>query len=158
MLDFPRWKVWSITLTILVTVFLAVPSLLPGQFKSQWPSWLPSQTISLGLDLAGGSQLLLEADAGDAAKQRLQAMEDTVTTELRRSPRIDIGDISTAGGRLSFMVRDPTQVDSAVERLAPLRSRSVSPGPATGMSRSSIRRGSSSPRRRRARPRLCATR
>ena len=117
MLDFPRWKVWSITLTILVTVFLAVPSLLPGQFKSQWPSWLPSQTISLGLDLAGGSQLLLEADAGDAAKQRLQAMEDTVTTELRRSPRIDIGDISTAGGRLSFMVRDPTQVDSAVERL-----------------------------------------
>jgi preprotein translocase subunit SecD len=116
-LDFPRWKVWSITLTILVTIFLAVPSLLPGQFKSQWPSWLPSQTISLGLDLAGGSQLLLEADAGDAQKQRLQAMEDTVTTELRRSPRLDIGDISTAGGRLSFMVRDPTQVDSAVERL-----------------------------------------
>ena len=32
-------------------------------------------------------------------------------------PRIDVGDISTAGGRLSFMVRDPTQVDAAVERM-----------------------------------------
>ena len=35
-------------------------------------------------------------------------------------PRIDIGDISTAGGRLSFMVRNPTQVDAAVERMRTL--------------------------------------
>ena len=33
---------------------------------------------------------------------------------------IDIGDISTAGGRLSFLVRDPTQVDAAVERMRTL--------------------------------------
>jgi preprotein translocase subunit SecD len=64
--------------------------------------------------------LLLEADANDAAKQRIQSMEDSVTTELRRSPRIDVGDISVAGGRLSFMVRDPRQVDAAVERLRAL--------------------------------------
>jgi preprotein translocase subunit SecD len=117
MLDFPRWKIWAISLTIIVGILLAIPSLLPAQLKSRWPTWMPNSTISLGLDLAGGSQLLLEADAADAAKQRLQAMEDTVTTELRRNPRIDIGDISTAGGRLSFMVRDPRQLDAAVERL-----------------------------------------
>jgi len=44
-------------------------------------------------------------------------MEDSVATELRRDPRVDIGDISTTGGRLSFLVRDPTQVDAAVERM-----------------------------------------
>ena len=120
MLDFPRWKIWLISLTILAGIFLAIPSLLPSQAKAKWPSWLPGQTISLGLDLAGGSQLLLEADANDASKQRLQAMEDSVTTELRRAPRIDVGDISTAGGRLSFMVRNPTQLDAAVERLRSL--------------------------------------
>ena len=84
-------------------------------------SWLPSATINLGLDLAGGSQLLLEADPADAAKQRLQAMEDT--GHDRASPRrraIEIGDVSTAGGRLSFLVRDPTQLDAAVERLRAL--------------------------------------
>jgi preprotein translocase subunit SecD len=117
MLDFPRWKVWAISLTILVGVLFAVPSLLPASARSHWPNWLPSSSINLGLDLAGGSQLLLEADAADAAKQRLQAMEDTVSTELRRNPRVEIGDISTAGGRLSFLVRDPTQIDTAVERL-----------------------------------------
>jgi preprotein translocase subunit SecD len=90
------------------------------QAKNYWPKWAPQYKISLGLDLAGGSHLLLEADARDAQKQRLQAMEDSVSTELRRDPRIDIGDISTAGGRLSFLVRNPTQVDAAVERMRTL--------------------------------------
>ena len=120
MLDFPRWKVWLISLTIAVGIFCAIPSLLPQQARDSWPDWLPKETISLGLDLAGGSQLLLEADAADAAKQRLQAMEDTVTTELRRSPRVEIGDMSTAGGRLSFMVRNPAQLSIAVQRLQAL--------------------------------------
>jgi preprotein translocase subunit SecD len=121
MLDFPRWKVWSITALILLGILFAVPSMLPADTRAQWPKFLPQSTINLGLDLAGGSHLLLEADAADAAKQRLQAMEDTVSTELRRmNPRIDIGDISTAGGRLSFMVRDPTRVDAAVEKLREL--------------------------------------
>jgi preprotein translocase subunit SecD len=117
MLDFTRWKIWSITLVILVGVLFAIPSMLPGSVKSRYPGWLPSATINLGLDLAGGSQLLLEADTSDFGKQRLQSMEDQVTTELRRSPRVDIGDISTSGARLAFMVRNPTQVDAAVERL-----------------------------------------
>jgi preprotein translocase subunit SecD len=121
MLDFPRWKVWSITLVILVGILFAVPSMLPANLKAHYPRWLPGATISLGLDLAGGSQLLLEADTADAAKQRLAAKEEEVTQELRRNePRIEIGDISTSGGRLSFMVRNPTQVDAAVERLRAL--------------------------------------
>jgi preprotein translocase subunit SecD len=91
--------------------------MLPSDLKARYPKFLPSATINLGLDLAGGSQLLLEADQADAAKQRLQAMEDQVATELRRNPRVEIGDVSTAGGRVSFLVRDPTMVDTAVERL-----------------------------------------
>ena len=34
---------------------------------ARWPAWLPSARINLGLDIAGGSQLLLEADIADAA-------------------------------------------------------------------------------------------
>ncbi|HEX4799883.1 MAG: protein translocase subunit SecD [Myxococcales bacterium] len=118
MLEFPKWKVWLIGLVIAVGVLLSIPSLIERTpLASHWPKWLPDYKISLGLDLAGGSHLLLEADAQDAQKQRLQGMEDSVATELRRDPRIDIGDISTAGGRLSFLVRDPTQVDAAVERM-----------------------------------------
>ncbi len=121
MLDFPRWKVWSTWLMILAGIAVAIPSMFPKSEVASWPAFLPSKQIALGLDLAGGSQLLLEADASDAAKQRLQAKEEEVATELRRgTPRISIGDVSTQGGRLSFMVREPTQVDAAVERLRTL--------------------------------------
>src|SRR5215213_31864 len=121
MLDFPRWKVWLVSLVVALGVLLSIPSLIAGTpLAASWPKWLPQYKISLGLDLAGGSHLLLEADARDAIKQRLQAKEDEVATELRRDPRIDIGDISTAGGRLSFLVRDPTKVDAVVERLRKL--------------------------------------
>ena len=118
MLEFPRWKVWLVSLVVALGILFSIPSLIAGTtLADKWPKWLPQYRISLGLDLAGGSHLLLEADTADALKQRLQSMEDSVSSELGRDPAIDIGDISTAGGRLSFMVRNPTQVDAAVERL-----------------------------------------
>lgn len=121
MLEFPRWKVWLVSLVVALGIVFSIPSLIAGTpVAASWPKWLPQYKISLGLDLAGGSHLLLEADARDALKTRLAAMEDSVSTELRRDPGIDIGDISTAGGRLSFLVRDPTQVDAAVERMRSL--------------------------------------
>src|SRR3954466_15016497 len=121
MLEFPKWKVGLGSIVVAIGILLSIPGLIAGTpLAGSWPKWLPQYRINLGLDLAGGSHLLLEADARDALKQRLQAKEDEVATELRHDPRIDIGDISTAGGRLSFLVRNPTQVDAAVERMRTL--------------------------------------
>ena len=118
MLDFPRWKVLSIWAIVLLGILFSIPSLLPQSAREKWPSFLPHSTISLGLDLAGGSHLLLEADEQDLLKQRLQSMEDTVATEMGRGdPRIQISDVSSSGGRISFTVTNPTQVDAAVERM-----------------------------------------
>ncbi|MBB3909665.1 protein translocase subunit SecD [Sphingomonas desiccabilis] len=117
MLDFPRWKVRAIWLGILVMVLLAVPSLLPERTRAQLPGWVPTPTINLGLDLAGGSYILLEAKTSDVATTRLEQMREQVATEMRRAPRVQIGDISTRGGRLSFMVRNVAQVDAAREKL-----------------------------------------
>jgi preprotein translocase subunit SecD len=117
-LDFPRWKILSIWGIIAFFILFAIPSILPQKAENYWPSWLPHTKINLGLDLAGGSQLLLEADSNDLMKQRLQGMEDTVTTEMRRAePPIAISGISTSGGRVSFTVQDQSQVDAAVERM-----------------------------------------
>jgi preprotein translocase subunit SecD len=121
MLDFPRWKVIAITVMILLGIGLAVPSFFPKDQVAHWTKGVPHSRINLGLDLAGGSHLLLEADSNDATKQRVAAMEDNVSSELRRGDTpIDIGDISTANGVLSFMVRNPAQVDAAVDKLRQL--------------------------------------
>ena len=121
MLDFPRWKVLSISLLLLAGVLMAIPSLMPDAFLARFVNPDKVARINLGLDLSGGSHILLEADTADVAKQRLQQMEETVRTEMRRDdPRIEIGDISTSGGKVAFMVRDISQLDAAVERIRTL--------------------------------------
>jgi preprotein translocase subunit SecD len=126
MLEFPKWKVWLVSIVVAIGVLLSLPSLLERTpLAGSWPKWLPDYKISLGLDLAGGSHLLLEADQQDALKKRLATMEDSAATELRHDPRIEISDFSTAAGRLSFQVRDPLQVNAAADRLRKLTQPSV---------------------------------
>jgi preprotein translocase subunit SecD len=119
MLDFPVWKrIWVWALTIVVAAS-SLPTLVT-QLGGSWPSQLPNPQVHLGLDLAGGSQLLLEAQPADVAKQRLDTMNETVRTRLREAkPRIRIGDVSTSGGRLSFLLEDASQVDAAREAILP---------------------------------------
>ena len=93
---------------------LAIPSFLPESTVAKWPTFVPKSQVNLGLDLAGGSHLLLEGDTSDVAKQRLDQMEDIMRSELRRA-KIEVGDMSTAGGRLAFLVRDPSKVDAVRE-------------------------------------------
>lgn len=120
MLDFPRWKrtwYWFITLLALVA---SLPSLL-SVANIDWPSVLPRPMVNLGLDLAGGSHILLEADPSQVTRQRLENMEESVRARFRQAePRIRIGDISSKDGRLSFMLEDASQVDAARELILPL--------------------------------------
>jgi len=82
----------------------------------QWPSFLPDPKINLGLDLAGGSHLLLEANRDQVAQMRLETMQEDVQTRLAAaSPQIDIGSISRTGGKLTFSLKDPSKVDAARE-------------------------------------------
>ena len=122
MLDFPRWKqVWFWFLT-LAAAAAAMPSLF-SLANVRWPDALPNPVINLGLDLAGGSHILLEADPGQVTRQRLETMEESVRAKMKlASPAIRIGDISTKDGRLSFLLDDPTKVDAAREVILPLTS------------------------------------
>src|SRR4051812_37682496 len=116
MLNFPRWKVIGIWLILSFGILLSVPSLLPSAASQYLPGWAQNIHVNLGLDLAGGSHLLLEADTGDVARQRAALKEDEVRRAMRSAtPRIEIGEVSTTGGQLSFIVRDPTQVEAALQ-------------------------------------------
>jgi len=120
MLEFPGWKrawLWFVTLLVAAA---SLPS-LASVSGIQWPSFLPSPQVNLGLDLAGGSHILLEADPRQVARQRLETMEESIRAKLRLSEkRIRIGDISSSNGRLSFLLEDPSQVDAAREEILPL--------------------------------------
>ena len=120
MLDFPRWKVIWIWFVALACAAAALPS-IASVAGLGWPSGLPNPKVNLGLDLAGGSHILLEADASQVGGQRLETMEESVRQRFRSaSPRIQVGEISNRGGALSFVVPDPAQVDAAREQVLPL--------------------------------------
>lgn len=119
MLDFPPWKIISISILLFVGVLFAIPSLVPEQVRNQyWPDALPAETINLGLDLAGGSHILLEADPSEVRVTRLENMEEAIRAAMRNAdPRIAIGPITQDKGAITFFVRDATQVDAAREEL-----------------------------------------
>jgi preprotein translocase subunit SecD len=113
MLEFPLWKkLWLWGLTLAASV-LALPSLV-NVAGLDWPAALPNPQVNLGLDLAGGSHLLLEAKADDVRVQRLENMEENTRQLMRNAePRIRIGDVSTGDGRLSFMLENAADIDRA---------------------------------------------
>lgn len=122
MLDFPRWKVaWLWALTLLAAL-AAVPSILSAAGYG-WPAGWPEPKVNLGLDLAGGSHILLEADPTQVRQQRIEAMEESVRNKLRTTnPPVRVSDISIRDGALTFLVDDVAKVDTVREAVLPLTS------------------------------------
>jgi len=74
-----RSRIIMILAVCLIGIFFAVPNLVPN--KSVLPSWW--QLINLGLDLQGGSNLLLEVKMDEVLKERMNMIEDSVRQTLR---------------------------------------------------------------------------
>jgi len=85
MIHFSKLKIAIILGVCLLGVILALPNLLSAKQARQLPGWLPSQQISLGLDLQGGSHLLLEVEVDTVIRERLEALIDSMRTALRKA-------------------------------------------------------------------------
>jgi preprotein translocase subunit SecD len=84
MLYFSRWKALAIILTALVVCLCAVPNFFPEARVKTWPVWAQRHLV-LGLDLQGGSYLLLEVDSNYVKKEKLDQVRDDVRRVLREA-------------------------------------------------------------------------
>src|SRR5262249_39630970 len=82
MLYISKWKAAAILLTALICCLFAVPNFFPESMVKRWPAWA-QRHIVLGLDLQGGSHILLEVDVNDVRRQKLLALQDDVRRVLR---------------------------------------------------------------------------
>ena len=105
MLHFPKWKIFLITATCLLFVWLAIPSFLHEEQRNKLPSWMPNKAVSLGLDLQGGSQLLLEVDFDTYMKDQLTNLVDEIRTRFREK-KIGYKGLNVADGKIHFAIRD----------------------------------------------------
>ena len=81
MLYFSRLKVFSIISVIFVGIYFFLPNLT--FFNNS--KFFSEKRVNLGLDLQGGSYLLLEIDSNPLIEQRLQAKSLEVRRELRKN-------------------------------------------------------------------------
>src|ERR1700730_12984837 len=84
MLHISKWKAAAILLTAFICCLLAVPNFFSESTVKRWPQWA-QRSIVLGLDLQGGSHILLEVDSNDVRRQKLLALQDDVRKVLREA-------------------------------------------------------------------------
>ena len=83
MLSFPPWKIAIILGICVLGLIYSLPNLFPRAEMERMPDWLPHEQINLGLDLQGGSHLLLEVELDAVIEERLNGLVDEVRGALR---------------------------------------------------------------------------
>jgi preprotein translocase subunit SecD len=118
MLFFTRWKAAAILLTALVVCLFAVPNFFSDDVVRHWPTWA-QRHIVLGLDLQGGSHLLLEVDSAAVRKEQLQAINDDVLRVLRQA-RIPFTGRAIRSGGVEVRITRDSDLDTALAKLREL--------------------------------------
>ncbi|OHV76606.1 protein translocase subunit SecD [Rhizobium sp. LCM 4573] len=113
------WLVATYAFIILIGVLIALPNALPNSVLDRIPSWLPHSRVSLGLDLRGGSHLVLEVDRTDLVNERLQNLLQDSRRVLRDNG-IDPASVRRNGDTITIALRDPSQRSAAVTQLQTL--------------------------------------
>ncbi|HWA00362.1 MAG TPA: protein translocase subunit SecD [Caulobacterales bacterium] len=85
MLHFPRWRTILVVLVTIWGVLYTLPNFLPQNVRQHLPPYLPHQTLNLGLDLRGGSYLLLQVDVDTLKRQELDRVAESMAGALRRA-------------------------------------------------------------------------
>ncbi|MGB4599471.1 MAG: protein translocase subunit SecD [Trichlorobacter sp.] len=114
----PKGAGWRITLIIgfiVLSCIYLVPTLMP-QLPSWWKGLLPKDKISLGLDLQGGTHLVLEVETPKAVEGTLDLvatdLEDTLNSKNLRFKRI-----SRSGADKVSLVLYEKDTAAAVQKL-----------------------------------------
>jgi protein-export membrane protein SecD len=112
MLNFRPWKISLIVAILLLGVITALPNLFTRDQLAAMPNWLPKQQVTLGLDLQGGSHLLLEVDVKAVIDEQLNGVVDSVRTAFRKA-NIGYSDLGVKGNAVGLKLRDTGQIEEA---------------------------------------------
>jgi preprotein translocase subunit SecD len=106
MLYISKWKAAAILLTAFIVCLFAVPNFFPESVVKRWPAWAQRHVV-LGLDLQGGSHILLEVDANDVRRNRLLSLQDDVRKVLREARIGLVGAPVIRGNSVEVRIREP---------------------------------------------------
>jgi len=116
MINFPAWKIAIIWLVCAASILFAAPTFLPQSYTSWAPEGL-FKRMHLGLDLRGGSHLLLEVDLSAVMSERLTNLVDATRTTLRQNRITSYRSIGVSGEAVVVRPAEPSQIEQIREAL-----------------------------------------
>ena len=119
MVYFPKWKVALVLVVCLLGVAYSLPNFLPKSLTESLPGGLPSQQVNLGLDLQGGSHLLLEVEVDEVVRQYLEGIAESARAELRTA-RIRARALGVDGNTVVVTIAKADEVEKARNLLKPI--------------------------------------
>ncbi len=119
MLYFAPWKVALVAILCVLGLAFTVPNFVSEKTAEGLPDWLPHKQVNLGLDLQGGSHLLLEVEAAVVVEERLAALVDSVRPALR-SKRIGYRALGQQDNAVTVTIRKPEQLEQALSEIRKL--------------------------------------
>ena len=119
MLYFSRWKTVFIWLIVVVGIAVAVPNLFSDQQLAKLPGWVPDSKVTLGLDLQGGSYIMLQVDRNDIVADRMNTLVDDMRSDLRDA-QVRYTGLSGSGNTAQVRITDADQYQAADDALEPL--------------------------------------
>ncbi len=124
MLRFATWKIASILAMTLFALLVVAPSLLGPETRaalfSHLPGWVPARAIVLGLDLQGGSHVLLEVDSPSVVKTLVENLRDSVRRILREEKVSISGGIGVLPRGVQLRIPDPAELRRVMPKLQQL--------------------------------------
>jgi preprotein translocase subunit SecD len=118
MLYFSRWKAIAIVSIAVLVCLCAIPNFFSPQTVARWPAWA-QRHIVLGLDLQGGSHILLEVDVNDVRQQKLDQVRDDVRRTLRDA-KIGYTGLAIRGDTVEVRIREGADFAQAYSKLREL--------------------------------------
>ncbi|MEQ8397141.1 protein translocase subunit SecD [Thalassobaculum sp.] len=112
MLQFPMWKIALVALVCLLGIVYAAPNMFARNTFGEVPSGVPGRQINLGLDLQGGSYLLLQVDTAVVVQERLESIVESARRELRDA-KIGYLGLGVHGKAAAFDVREAGDLEKA---------------------------------------------
>lgn len=119
MLHFSRWQTILIWLAVALGAAYAAPNIIPASYLSSLPSWAPTRPMTLGLDLQGGSHILLQIEKSELVEERIVTTRDDIR-RLLRDKKIGYTGLTGSGKSVQVRIRDAGDVAAAKEALGEL--------------------------------------
>ena len=123
MLQFKPWQQALIAGSVALAAILAAPNFFAKEDVAAWPGFVPKGRVNLGLDLQGGSYLLLGVDTEKVIDDRLTNLRQEIQRGMRPSgdkERIALQALPTLDQQndaISLRIRDEAQIEDAAKRI-----------------------------------------